>query len=75
MLVGMDPLIKQSHFYIDRDAELENRVFDELITSKGITDYLFVHEIPYGNNPNFRGLNFNWKYKFKKIRSRNSMEN
>ena len=49
MLVGMDPLIKQSHFYIDRDAELENRVFDELITSKGITDYLFVHEKPEQN--------------------------
>ena len=49
MLVGMDPLIKQSHFYIDRDSELENRVFDELITSKGITDYLFVHEKPEQN--------------------------
>ena len=49
MLVGMDPLIKQSHFYIDRNSELENRVFDELITSKGITDYLFVHEKPEQN--------------------------
>ena len=46
MLVGMDPLIKQSYFHIDRDIELENRVFDELITSQGITDYVFVHEKP-----------------------------
>jgi len=49
MLVSMDPLVKQSYFYIDRDSELENRVFDELITSKGITDYLFVHEKPEQN--------------------------
>jgi hypothetical protein len=46
MLVGMDPLVKQSYFHIDRDIELENRVFDELITSQGITDYVFVHEKP-----------------------------
>ena len=46
MLVGMDPSIKQSYFRIDRDIELENRVFDELITSQGITDYVFVHEKP-----------------------------
>ena len=46
MLVGMDPSIKQSYFHIDRDIELENRVFDELITSQGITDYVFVHEKP-----------------------------
>lgn len=46
MLVGMDPLIKKKYFYIERDVEMENKVFDELITSKGITDYLFVHEKP-----------------------------
>lgn len=46
MLVGMDPSIKTTHFYLERDSELENRVFDEMITSKGITDYLFVHEKP-----------------------------
>ena len=46
MFVGMDPKIKTSYFYLERDNELENKVFDELITSKGITDYLFVHEKP-----------------------------
>jgi hypothetical protein len=46
MLVGMDPIIKTSYFYLERDNEVENKVFDELITSKGITDYLFVHEKP-----------------------------
>ncbi len=42
--VGMDPKIKNQSYYIDRDLDLENRVFDEIITSKGITDYLFIHE-------------------------------
>ena len=48
-LVGMDPKIKNDYFYLERDVEIENRVFDELITSKGITDYLFVHEKPESN--------------------------
>jgi hypothetical protein len=42
--VGMDPKIKNEYFYVERDVELENKVFDELITSKGITEYIFVHE-------------------------------
>jgi hypothetical protein len=45
-LVDIDPKIKNEYFYLERDIELENRVFDELITSKGITDYLFLHEKP-----------------------------
>lgn len=49
MLVGMEPKIKTEYFYLERDVELENKVFDELITSKGITDYLFVHEKPEAN--------------------------
>jgi hypothetical protein len=49
MLVGMDPKIKTEYFYLERDIELENKVFEELITSKGITDYLFVHEKPESN--------------------------
>jgi hypothetical protein len=43
-LVGMNPKIKNEYFYIERDTEMENKVFDELITSKGIDDYLFLHE-------------------------------
>jgi len=44
LFAKIDPIVKTQYFYIERDHELENRVFDELITSKGITDYLFVHE-------------------------------
>ena len=42
--VNMDPSIKITHFYVERDLEIENRVFDELVTNKGITDYVFVHD-------------------------------
>ena len=33
----------------------------------------FVHEIPCGNNPNFRGQTFIEEKKFKKICTRNSV--
>jgi hypothetical protein len=46
MSVNMDPSIKKKYFHIERDIKSENKVFDELITSKGITEYLFVHEKP-----------------------------
>jgi hypothetical protein len=49
LIVGMDPKIKQEYFFIDRDYELEEKVFNELITSKGITEYHFVHEKPDQN--------------------------
>jgi hypothetical protein len=42
--IGMDPEIKTSHFKIERDEEIENKVFKELIEDKGITDYIFIHE-------------------------------
>jgi hypothetical protein len=44
MLIGMDPKVKTEYFYLERDYELEQKVYDELITQKGITDYVFVHE-------------------------------
>jgi len=44
--VNMDPSIKKKYFHIERDIKSENKVFDELITSKGISEYLFVHEKP-----------------------------
>jgi hypothetical protein len=44
--VKIDPKIKTEYFYIERDRELENKIFDEIITSKNITDYLFIHEKP-----------------------------
>ena len=44
-LVNMDPEIKKKYFYLDRDSNLENKIYDELVTSQGITgEYLFVHE-------------------------------
>jgi hypothetical protein len=46
MSINIDPSVKLKYFRINRDYDLENKVFDELITSKGITDYLFVHEKP-----------------------------
>jgi hypothetical protein len=42
--VGMDPNIKQDYFYIERDMELENKVYDELINSRNISEYTFIHE-------------------------------
>jgi hypothetical protein len=44
LIVGMDPKIKQDYFHIERDYELEEKVYNELIVSKGIHDYHFVHE-------------------------------
>ena len=44
MLVGMDPKIIQDYVHIERDYELEEKVYNELIVSKGIHDYHFVHE-------------------------------
>jgi len=46
MSVNMDPSIKKKYFHIERDIKSENKIFDELITSKGISEYLFVHEKP-----------------------------
>ena len=40
----MDPKVKTDYFYLERDYEMEERIYDELITKKGITDYVFVHE-------------------------------
>jgi hypothetical protein len=36
--------IKKELFYIERDFQKEKNIFDELITSKNITDYVFLHE-------------------------------
>lgn len=49
MLVGMDPIIKTEYFYIDRDLVLENKIYKELISDRGIVDYVFVHEKPEQN--------------------------
>lgn len=48
-VVGMDPDIKFKYFHLERDPEIENKIFEELITKKGISDYVFVHEKPENN--------------------------
>lgn len=44
MKVNMDPSIKRDYFYVERDLDRENEVFEELITNKEIKDYVFIHE-------------------------------
>jgi hypothetical protein len=42
--VGMNPSIKKTHFYIKRDTKEEEKVYNELVVNKGLTDYIFLHE-------------------------------
>lgn len=42
--IGMSPNVKKDYFYIQRDEEKENIVFEEMIIKKGIKDYIFLHE-------------------------------
>ena len=42
--VGINPSIKKTHFYISRDINEEENVYNELVISRGLTDYVFLHE-------------------------------
>ena len=42
--VGMDPNIKRTHFYIERDYNREMELFKKLTSDIGSEDYIFVHE-------------------------------
>jgi hypothetical protein len=42
--VNMDPSIKKTHFYIKRDVKEEEKVYNELVVNRGLTDYVFLHE-------------------------------
>jgi len=44
MMVGEDPKVKIDYFHLERDADLEDKIYNKLITDKGIQDYVFVHE-------------------------------
>jgi hypothetical protein len=44
LLAGYDPKIKRTHFFIERDYDEEDRVYNELVLEKNITDYIFIHE-------------------------------
>jgi hypothetical protein len=41
---NIDPKIKTENFYIERDYDRENEVYEELVTNNGISDYIFIHE-------------------------------
>lgn len=43
-IVNMNPNVKQENFYIERNDDKENEVFDILITQKNIDKYIFLHE-------------------------------
>jgi len=44
MTAKMNPEVKKEYFYLFRDENRENEVFEQLITSQGIVDYTFLHE-------------------------------
>lgn len=44
MMVGVDPKVKIDYFHLERDADLEDKIYKKLITDKGFQDYVFVHE-------------------------------
>ena len=43
-IVEMSPAVKKTHFFVQRDSHIEAKVYDELVGSKGIIDYIFIHE-------------------------------
>jgi len=43
-IIQMSPAVKKTHFFVQRDSEIEAKVYDELVGSKGIIDYIFIHE-------------------------------
>ena len=44
LTAGVDPMIKHEYFHVQRDHGLEGRTFEELVTSRGIAEYTFIHE-------------------------------
>lgn len=44
MMVGVDPKVKIDYFHLERDVDLEDKIYKKLVTDKGIQDYVFVHE-------------------------------
>lgn len=49
MSIGMDPKIKKDYFYLERDYNKENLVYEELINNNNIDSYYFIHEKPEYN--------------------------
>lgn len=46
MHVGMEPSVRKEYFYVERDNEIEDKIFDEIILSQNIDKYIFLHEKP-----------------------------
>ena len=44
LMVNEDPKVKTEYFKLVRDEEMENKVYDELITKNNIDEYIFIHE-------------------------------
>jgi hypothetical protein len=42
--IGMSPKIKKDYFFLQRDEKKENEVFNQIVTEKGIKEYIFLHE-------------------------------
>ena len=42
--VNMEPTIKKNNFYIERDLNREEKVFQEKIIKENINEYYFIHE-------------------------------
>ena len=47
--VGMDPKIKKTHFFIDRDMDREKKLYNEIVEEIGSDEYNFIHEKPEQN--------------------------
>ena len=47
--VGIDPLIKTTHFYVERDYDKETDLYNKLTNEIGSEDYIFIHEKPEQN--------------------------
>ena len=47
--VGMDPKIKKTHFFIDRDLSREKKLYNEIVSQIKSNDYIFIHEKPEEN--------------------------
>jgi formyltetrahydrofolate synthetase len=47
--VGMDPKIKKTHFFIDRDMDREKKLYNKIVEEIGSDEYNFIHEKPEQN--------------------------
>lgn len=47
--IDMDPKIKKTHFYIERDYKREDDLYNKLTKEIGSKDYIFIHEKPNEN--------------------------